>query len=429
MAEGPAATEMPAAPTLRIVHINAWDSLGGAARAAFRLHKGLQAAGQASRLLVGWKTEATPDVQALMVGGSLPKRILRRAARALDQRLGLQYVALPWSADILSHPFVQEADIIHLHNLHGGYFPLRLLPRLCEQAPVVWSLHDMWAATGHCAFSYACDRWRRGCGQCPHLDESPAIPWDTTALLWRLKQRVYRRSRLTVVAGSRWMARMAQESPLLNRFTVRVIPEGTDLSVFRPIPKAEARRLLGIPEEARVVLVFVVPVRRKGLAHFLDAVSQVEVEPAPWILGVGERLRGVPSRFPVREMGYVHSDYVLNLCYGAADLFVLPTLADNLPLSVLDALAAGLPSVAFDAGGTPELVRHLETGYLVRGADTEELARGMSAMLRDPELRSRLSHHAREVAERDFSLETSVAGHVALYEEILAAEPVRRAIR
>jgi len=371
-------------------------------------------------MMVGWRFGASPEIHAVM-GDQSRTKIIRRAILALDRYLSLQYSFLPWSRDFLDHPFIQTADVIHLHNLHGGYFPYRLLPKLSRIAPLVWSLHDMWAMTGHCAYSYECERWKIGCGRCPILGEYPPIYTDTTGLHWRIKDRTYRNARMTIVTGSTWMAGLAKQSPLLNRFAIQTIPYGTDLAVFRPVNKAHAREMLRIPEDASVILTFAGSERRKGGAYLLEALEKLAVEPRPWLLVAGDRLGGIPPGFPTRHVGYVNSDELLNLCYGAADIFVLPTLAENFPLSVLDGLAAGTPTVAFGAGGVPDLIRHLETGYLVPERNSEALAQAMRCLLTNVELRLRMGENARRAAEREFSMDVYAKRYLLLYEEVIKA--------
>jgi glycosyltransferase involved in cell wall biosynthesis len=371
-------------------------------------------------MVVGWRFEASPEIHAVM-GDQSRTKIIRRAILALDRYLSLQYSFLPWSRDFLDHPFIQTADVIHLHNLHGGYFPYRVIPKLSRIAPLVWSLHDMWAMTGHCAYSYECERWKSGCGRCPILGEYPPIYTDTTRLHWRIKDRTYRNARMTIVAGSMWMAGMAKQSPLLNRFAIHTIPYGTDVEVFRPTNKAHARKMLRLPESARVILVFASSEHRKGWTHLLAALDKLGVEPRPWLLVAGDRLGRTPAGFSTRRVGYVDSDDLLNLCYVAADIFVLPTLADNLPLSVLDALAAGTPSVVFDVGGVPDLIRHLETGYLVSERSPEGLAQAMGFLLMNREVRLRIGENARRAAEQEYSMDTYARRYLSLYEKIIQA--------
>lgn len=387
---------------------------------AFRLHTGLRLAGHESRMVVGWKTEESMDIHAVMG----KTKLIRRAVLLLDKGLSLQYSLLPWAGDFLNHPFIRAADVIHLHNLHGGYFPYRMLPKLSRMAPLVWSLHDMWPMTGHCSYSYECDRWKTGCGQCPLLTEYPPIYLDTTALHWRIKERTYRDARITVVTASKWMAELVKESPLLNQFERRVIPYGTDLAVFRPIDKLHARETLRIPGNAQVILIFAVSERRKGGTYLLQALDRLPIEPRPWLLVAGDRLSSIPRGYQARQVGYVNSDDLLNLCYGAADIFVLPTLAENFPLSILDALATGTPTVAFDAGGIPDLIRHLETGYLVSERNADGLAQAISFLLANPDERARIGQNARRAAERDHSVERCTERYVSVYREAIETNQV-----
>lgn len=148
---------------MRVVHIGTTDRVGGAARAAYRLHHALLRHGHESRMLVGYKTGDDPEIDGMMSHGPRWRRALRRAAVEVDAWSGLQYLMLPWGRAFADHPFVRGADVIHLHNLHGGYFPLRSLPGLSRRAPLVLSLHDAWPLTGHCAYPYRCERWKTGC--------------------------------------------------------------------------------------------------------------------------------------------------------------------------------------------------------------------------------------------------------------------------
>jgi glycosyltransferase involved in cell wall biosynthesis len=255
----------------------------------------------------------------------------------------------------------------------------------------------MWPFTGHVAYSYECERWRHGCGSCPYLHEYPGLPRDTTALLWKIKDAVYRRSRLTLVAPSSWLERLAGESPLLGRFAIRRIPNGVDLDEFRPDPAARST-------EGAPVILFSAPDladRRKGRALLDRALALVE---ADYRLVVhGGRNEGVARQ------------------YAAADLFVLPTLADNLPNAVIESMACGTPVVSFDVGGVGDAVRHLQTGWLAPAGDVAALAEGIRAVLGDQPLRERLGRQAREVAEREYAADLEARRFAELYEELLAS--------
>jgi glycosyltransferase involved in cell wall biosynthesis len=287
----------------------------------------------------------------------------------------------------------------------------------------VWQLHDQWGLTGHVAYSLDCERWRRGCGTCPYLDEYPRLRNDTTALLYRLKDRVYSASRLTLVVPSRWMADIVAASPLLGRFPVRYIPTGIDLAVFKPGDRDEARRRLRLPLHRKIVFFAAANIneRRKGLHLLAEALRRLEDPPLLLVAGSGTVARGIETRY----LGSVLDEEVLADAYRAADVFAVPTLADVLTQTAPESIACGTPCVSFDRGGVIDVVRHLETGYQARFGDVDELANGLTTLLRDEELLARLSARCREVAETEFSVDLQVQRYAGLYEELLDGSPAR----
>jgi glycosyltransferase involved in cell wall biosynthesis len=410
---------------MNVLQIHASDT-GGAADAALTLHRGLRRAGHRSRLLVGRATAAHPDVVELP---RAPRPRGFRLPRAAYVRAGLgDWAQRRRTLSLIEAAGVREADVIVLHNLHGGYFDYRVLPRLSARTPLVWSLHDMWALTGHCAYAYDCERWVSGCHDCPQFrlppeerrwTEPPAVGCDRSRLLWRSKRKAYAGARLHVVVSCRWMEERVRRSILAGAASLTRIHDGVETEVYRPIERASARAALDLPAEGSVLLAFPQS-GRKGGAHLLGALERTRPPGPLTVLCVGSdpAFARTHRRFPVRSLGYVHAREVLNLCFGAADLFVLPTRADNVPLSATAALAAGLPTVAFDVGGVSEVVRHMETGYLARARDEEDLARGIDLLLADAALRRRLAGACREAALRDFSAERSVGAYVSLFERV-----------
>ena len=340
---------------------------------------------------------------------------------------GLQYLTTPWRTRFVGHPFTRAAEIIHLHNLHGNFFSPLILPDLSRIAPLVWTLHDTWALTGHCTYTYDCERWQTGCGRCPNLEEHPKICLDTTAFLWRKKKDLYQGSDLTVVAPSSWLADMARRSPLLGGFEIHHIPYGLDLASIRPSARPKARQELGIPVDAAVVMIIVLPGgERKGHDYLLRALPQLRSPQKLWILVVGSEglFSPVPRGISVRETGYVTSFEEMLKCYSASDLIVLPTTADNLPVTVLEAAACGIPAVAFKVGGVPDLVRHMQTGYLAMAKDTSDLAKGLDTLLENDALRAVLGSCAQKMVETEYSADIQVRRYEALYQATRAKREV-----
>ena len=386
-----------------VLHISQADGGGGSARSAYRLHSTLRDLGWGSRMLVGERHGSDPDVRTLK--RSVAWRAADRASAAVLNRLDLQYVFYPSSFGVARDPWFRDASVVQLYNTHGSYFSHTALPYLSRRRPVVWRLSDQWAFTGHVAYSYDCERWREGCGSCPYLSEYPRLRRDTTAALWRWKNRVYSRSRLTIVAPSTWLERLAKESPLLGRFDVRRIPNGIDLELFRPRER---------PQREKPVVLFAsawLDDRRKGGHLLQEAVGR--------LADLDFDLVSAGDRATVgRALGRLTPEELAR-AYGEADVFVLPTLAENLPNAAIESLACGTPVVSFDVGGMPDAVRHLETGYLAKLADADALAEGIRALLMDEALREKMSATCREVAQREFSTDVEAKRFVELYEEVL----------
>jgi glycosyltransferase involved in cell wall biosynthesis len=317
------------------------------------------------------------------------------------------------------------ADLLQLHNLHGRYFNYQLLPRISLAKPVVWTLHDMWAFTGHCAYAFDCSRWKNGCHACPllkkaqrHLVEPGPTRLDRTRSIWRQKRRLYEQSNLHIITPSYWLGAQVKDSILAQAAAVEVIPNGVDLDVFRPVDRRTVRTKLGLPLDAKVILFVAEKLsnRRKGFAALLRALEHLPDSEGLLLLTIGTvESRGLLGRFRCKELGRVNDEGLLGLAYSAADLFVLPTLADNQPLVLIESLACGTPIVSFNVGGVPEMVRHLETGFLAESKDAEHLAHGISVLLHDDELRARMRRRCRDVAVAEYGLELQVERYLALY--------------
>ncbi len=410
---------------MRIVHINLTDSQGGAAIAGRRLHLALRGAGHDSRMLVWRKYTDDPTVD-IFEKRPLPRALSQLPGRKLDE-LGLQYLFHPASMRLAGHPWIREADIINLHLSHGSYFSTRALPRLSRRLPIVWTMHDMWAATGHCAFAAAdgCDRWLSGCGQCPQLGDSPAVRYDATAALWRLKARWYARSRLAVVCPSAWLAGKMAQSPLLKGFPLRTIANGLDTEVFQPLPKSVARAALRLPHDRKVLMFGAASLAdpRKGGRYLQAALASLPAASRRQmaLLLVGGKASEITDSLgdlPVFEVGKVDNETLMALCYAAADLFVMPSLAENLPNSLVESLACGTPCVCFAVGGCPEIVQHMETGYLAQPLAVEDLARGIDLLLSDDALRQRMGVAASTHATQVFAAGQMAAAYLDLYEQV-----------
>lgn len=408
--------------TVSVLHFSTADNEGGSGRSAYRIHSELRRRGNRSRMLVKHKVTDDTDVATVAEG-----RVLRRADEFVDKmaaRVGLQYQALPSSRHMLRHPWLSEANVIQLYNTHGGYLAHRLLPRIARGRPVVWRLSDMWPVTGHCAYAGACEKWLSGCGGCPDLQSYPAIGRDTTAWLWRQKREIYRRLLLTVVAPSSWTEDVARRSPLFAGRAVHRIPNGLDLTVFRPHDRCAAREFLGVPQGC-VAILYAPHVATANARKGTDALVRILSELGPrsdvvvLVAGVGGKawVGKVPQT--VIPLGYLRDDRLIAMANAAADIVVVPSAVENLPNSVIEAFACARPAVAFDAGGMRDAVRPGETGVLVPLGDTGAFAAALRDLLDDAPRREAMGGRALELATREYCAKRQGERFEALYLSLL----------
>ncbi|KOP25825.1 glycosyl transferase [Hapalosiphon sp. MRB220] len=402
-----------------VLHINQSDIVGGAAIAGYRLHEGLLASGIDSRLLVG-KVTTNSDRVAVT-----PKtHLIAKQFNRFSWRLGLNYVNILSTFDIPKDKLYQEADILNFHNIHSGYFNYLAVPSLTQDKPAVFTLHDMWSFTGHCIYSYKCDRWKIGCGKCPYPDTYPAIGRDNTHFEWKLKKWVYSRSNLTIVTPSRWLNEQAKQS-MLNRFPIYCIPYGIDTEAYQPLNREQCKCLLGIPS-AKKVLIFgseYINDYRKGGDLLVKALQSLpeSLKAEIVLLTFGKHSEAFTTAvgLPSFSLGYVSSDRLKSIAYSAADLFIFPTRADNLPLVLQESMACGTPIVSFKVGGVPDIVRPGVTGYLAQPEDAQDFCNGIVQLLEDENLRQTMSKNCRAVALEEYPLELQAQRYIELYRQIL----------
>lgn len=372
-------------------------------------------------MFVRYRTSSDPDIETVAHG------LWAKADRyvdALTRRLALQYLYFPSGHRLKRHPWTQQADILQLYNTHGSYLSHRILPILAAGRPVVWRLSDLWPLTGHCAYPGDCQRWQTGCGSCPDLGTYPPLPFDTTALLWRIKQATYQQfASLTIVAPSSWSEQAARRSPLFAGVEIVRIPNGLDLAGFRPGNTAAARARLGIPDGA-ICLLFSAHVAidnpRKGTQLLEQALRMLPSSLDIRLLVAGHGSETWRDRIPqpVIPLGFVTDDTILHAANLAADITVVPSTVENLPNTLLEALASGLPVIAFNAGGIRDAVVDGVTGLLVEPNNPAALAAAIGRLADDPSMRQAMARESRLLAERDFSESGEIARMEALYHRL-----------
>lgn len=400
------------------------DTVGGAARAAFRLHQALLSKGVQSRMRVAEKKSDLHTIDG-------PEGKVGKALGLIRPSLGGQLMRLQKSPsdDFHSLSFLpsgltkvlnrSEADVLHLHSIDSEYLSIADIARLHK--PLVWTLHDMWAFSGaeHYGPEDEGARWRAGYS----TDNRPTghKGLDIDRWVWGRKRKEWQRP-ISIVTPSHWLEKCVKASVLMHDWPVSVIPNALDTAKYRPWPKDQARALLGLPANANLVLFGAIGGAkdpRKGWdllqsALELLAVQLLDVEGV--IFGQSAPLNQPQLGLPLHWMGHLNDDVTLALLYSAADVMVVPSRQENLPQSGTEAQACGCPVVAFNCTGLPDVVRHEETGYLAKPYDSEDLANGIRWVLENSERYARLCQAARARAVQLWSPEVVVPQYVKAYE-------------
>jgi glycosyltransferase involved in cell wall biosynthesis len=417
---------------MRVLHLSTSDVGGGAARAAYRLHTGLLRLGVDSKMLVLKGQSGDPTVAKLHWANDVRTRYRRsRRAKAIKRDFAKYKSTLPAGFEIFSddrseggYDLIQQlppCDIINLHWVAGLIDHEIFFSHLPKHVPIVWRMADMGAMTGGCHYDGGCGKFTARCGACPVLG-SP-IEDDLSRQVWLRKHAALElvpTERMHLVGTSRWIAAEAKRSSLLGRFASTIIPNGLDIADFAPRDQGFARDTLDVPREAKVVL-FVADSaanKRKGFEFVAKALEALRGKPELFLLSVGGGKPDVPG-LPQLHLGRINNDRLLSVIYSAADVFVIPSLQESFGQTVTESLACGTPVVGFNTGGIPDMVRPGLTGYLANLADADDLARAIWAVLNDPLKRSEMSRNCREIAVKDYSLETQAKAYFEFYQTLI----------
>jgi glycosyltransferase involved in cell wall biosynthesis len=406
-----------------VLHLSTRDSQGGAARATYRLHRGLLDLGVDSQMIV--QKKVTDDSTVHGPSGKLGAiyDITRRKLNELPVRRypdrTTEIFSPAWLPGHRTAAVVNQGpDLVNLHWIAGGF----LRPRRVKEfdVPFVWTLHDMWPFTGGCHYTAECTKYEQRCGACPLLGSDE--PNDLSRSTWMRKRKAWSEVSFSIVAPSTWLAECARNSTLFSEADINVIPNGLDVDLFRPQQSNSVRTELGISSDANLVCFgadWETP--RKGMDLLYDALEKLDrststIEVA--IFGHTSQEKVPKIDIPVTYVGFVEDDTLQRL-YSDADVVVVPSRQEAFGQTASEALASGTPVVAFDATGPKDIVDHEETGYLAEPYDTTDLARGIEWVLADDNRRKQLSDKARKTAVDRFSIEAVAQQYRELYNRLL----------
>jgi glycosyltransferase involved in cell wall biosynthesis len=348
----------------------------------------------------------------------------------IDRFPNLAYGGLPdasWSNNWLPTNGVRTSlsrgyDLAHLHWIGGGFASSAELKRLDK--PIVWTLHDTMALAGGCHYVGDCENFTVGCGCCPQLGSRRTS--DLSRINASARRRAVGRTRMHVVCPSRWLADLAGRSSVFRSAAISIIPNGIDLSTYRPADRAIARDILGLPQDSKLVgygAMGALTDKRKGGDLLFAALAKLPVSPKlPFgqvIFGASAPDKTSEQLRPAIYLGQIKDDATLRLLYSALDVVVVPSREENLSNVIMEAMACGTPVCAFDIGGNGEMIEHRVTGYLARREDVGDLASGILFALETPGL----GPAARQKCEEAFDLAKVARRYIDLYETLVGTDP------
>ncbi len=412
--------------------ISTTDINGGAARAAYRLHQGLQSINVSSQMLVQSRLS---DDETITSSQTRLGKAIAKLRPGLD-KLPLQQLYPQCDRSVYSFQWLPDRnaskvshigpDIINLHWVCDGFLNIGTIGKFKQ--PIVWTLHDMWAFTGGCHYSQECDRYTDSCGTCPQLSSRKHS--DLSHWVWQRKAKTLKGINLTIVTPSAWLARCARASSLFKDLRVEVIPNSLDTAKYKPVNRQVARQILGLPQDKRLVLFGAMKATsdpRKGF-HLLQSALQ-SLSKTGWkeqlslvIIGASQPSHPPNLEFEAHYLGVLSDDISLALAYAAADVFIAPSIQDNLPNTVMEALACGTPCVAFNIGGMPDLIEHQQNGYLAQAYKMEDLAQGIVWVLENTNRHQKLCSYARKKVEQKFTQELQARRYSSLFAELIPSQ-------
>lgn len=377
---------------MKVVILSNTDSGGGAAIAARRLNDALNNYGVQSKMLVLEKKSSKDNVlsitlttfrRKLLKGFTYFEYLFQRKILLKDKSVAM-FSTNEVGVDISKHPLILESDVINIHWINFGFLSLRDIENLYAlKKPIVWTLHDMWLFTGGCHYSGDCEQFKENCANC-----SIVYMKKTPALQWKKKELIFNKNKINIVAPSQWLVDASKKASLTRNAHSICVPNTLDSSVFSNLSKKEACEKLSLDPSKKYILFSAANPNdvRKGFSYFVSAVETLKKEydnhAQVELLVMGKEQKVFSSlALKVNNLGFISSEEKAALIYSAASVFVIPSLEDNLPNTIMEALSSGTPCVGFAIGGIQEMIKSGVNGYLAAPRNDKDLAKGIIEVL------------------------------------------------
>jgi glycosyltransferase involved in cell wall biosynthesis/GT2 family glycosyltransferase len=347
------------------------------------------------------------SVSEVYSGNKKHRKILQKHAINLNTYYSTSAHFYPFSYDILFSEKFLNSDVIHLHLIHNFFFNISDLPLFTILKPVVWTLHDPWALTGHCVHPGKCERWLTGCGDCPRLDTPISIKADTTSLNWMHKKLIFRNCDLDIIVSSKWMYEKVNASPFFKKSRIHRIPFGIDLDIFKPKSNLAIRKTLGIPDNNFVICFRATDNEWKGFDYILQGLNYLKHERKDItliVLNDKGMLRKYENSFQIIELGVIFDIERLINILNASDLFLMPSRAESFGMMAIEAMACGKPGIVMNGTALPEIVKPEESGWqVVEQGDVLGMVDCIYEIYKSSAKRNEIGARAREAAQKHYN--------------------------
>ncbi|MNU79752.1 putative teichuronic acid biosynthesis glycosyltransferase TuaC [compost metagenome] len=415
---------------MKVLLINTFETQGGAAIACKRLYTALN---KREELEVGLlvNERQTNDIGIVEVADTKLKKFIRKyrfflekgffMLKEVSKKERFSFSTAFLGSDISKHSLVQEADILHIHWTNNSFLSHKNLEQLIRlNKPTVITMHDMWYFTGGCHYAGECTGFMRDCGNCKFLKNPKAH--DLSCQIKKRKEQIYAPN-ITFVACSTWLADVAKTSSLLRTSKVMSIPNPIDTSVFTKQNKLESRSRFNLPVDKTLILYVAAKVddERKGYKYLAAALKKLHDSDSTLkknleviVMGNVKDREEIDFHFPTHFVGSLSKTDAIVSCYNAADLFIAPSLEDNLPNTIIESMACGTPVVAFNTGGIPDIIDHKNNGYLAEYKSAEDLINGIIWIISEPEI----SNKCISKIENTFSENLVAEKFIQLYSQL-----------
>lgn len=339
----------------------------------YDLHKYLRKKNIDSSQLV-WIKMSNDANTYLISGNQIDRDITNNHCSEISKNYNLQNLYGPSAYDILYNKLFLETDVVHYHLIHGLEFNIQLLPILTSIKPTVWSIHDPWAISGHCIHPYNCEKWKKGCGDCPSLDNNFAMRKDNTALNFEIKKNAILNSKLDIIVVSRWLEKLVKASPIFKNSNIHYIPYGINLNIFKPLNKITIRRELGIPQDALVFVARCQYSEYKGFDYIEYMLDKLKTKKDIYLLLLDGKIRNPKKNYKYIEYGWVNDEQLLTKIYNSADLFLMPSTAESFGLMAIEAMSCAILPIVLKGSALDDVVNAPYSGVAVK-RDKKEYAK------------------------------------------------------